>query len=771
MILLNNKGFSLTEALVSAALLGAVFLSVMFGVNNINKQQNHTRRMHSSELIKNSLYSILNNPEAWKHTQNDNSNSVFNCLDSEDGCKNKSGYINIVRNSNNSVYFKDDGDSGFKSNGKQCSKSRDGEECYLTVKLKVDFLCNKNCKSPLAKISGNFYYFNNQQSNNTINHINFQLLKALKIDECALGCRTEVLTPTLSNADKEINLDAQELKVVMIVDNSSSMKSAQEYLSQGIRPLLSRIRALGIKVSFYVYSTTQFHNDGDNHIADYNRFYRYTDENGIYRETTSDPGYYGGFQYDVEKTITPSLRDPIGGVMTIDSDMSEDEFNQFEDKITSVISDEIGIHGDSKERGLCTLSRTLFDKGNNQFLSAGDNVLFLVVTDENDESETANSCYSKLVKKRDCDAKYGTYYSYNQCDQSNTAECDRVKYRVWAVDALQKVSRRKIWATCENRYIADGTELVETSTEYTYRDVHDKSCSEIPFGEGICNADDITRVREKTSCSTEEEVITSCKTSCYEYNSYSTEYNDYNKDTLGKNLMFNSFTTSGGNTYSNLIEYMEAKHPDREFNTTEYRRYGYKEATRCDELPYEYSSYQEDMGFSPETTSLKDVIKMKADSMFGADGYSLSLIINDKELNEQVGCALQGAQSFGTEYLNLANDLYIPGGVSSICSADYSSALNNVGAFAQKVANESFKTLVLSPGEQLIRITGINKTGETYTLSTPEDYIVNGLVITFTDSFVAKNTNPVDVRIGKIPPKLNAIKPAWLTSNQSNENL
>ena len=174
------------------------------------------------------------------------------------------------------------------------------------------------------------------------------------------------------------------------------------------------------------------------------------------------------------------------------------------------------------------------------------------------------------------------------------------------------------------------------------------------------------------------------------------------------------------------------------------------------------------MGFSEETTSLKDVIKMKADSMFGADGYSLSLIINDKELNQQVGCELQGAQSFGTEYLNLSNNLYIPGGVSSICSADYSSALNNVGAFAQKVANESFKTLVMSPGEQLLRITGINETGESYTLSTPNDYTVNGLVITFTDSFVNKNKHPVDVRIGKIPPKLYVLEPVWLSESKSN---
>ncbi|MCH2533992.1 MAG: hypothetical protein MK008_06085 [Bdellovibrionales bacterium] len=292
MRLLNNQGFSLTEALVSSALLGAVFLSVALGVDKINTHQNQTAQLQSSELIKNSLYSILNNPKAWENTLNDSSNTVFNCIRLNTNCKGKSGSINVVRQSNNSVYFKADGDSGFKTNGKVCKKSDDGSNCFLTTKLNVTFLCEGECKSPLAKIDGTFYMFNSPNQN-VINSLNFQMLKSLKSDDCALGCRTEVINPQVT-ATKTVTdgLATSDLKVVMVVDNSSSMKNAQQFLAAGLKPLMSKIRSLNIKVQFLIYTTTQFYGEGENYVADKTRWHRYTDRDGVYKETTGWFNYY-----------------------------------------------------------------------------------------------------------------------------------------------------------------------------------------------------------------------------------------------------------------------------------------------------------------------------------------------------------------------------------------------------------------------------------------------------------------------------------------------
>ena len=69
-------------------------------------------------------------------------------------------------------------------------------------------------------------------------------------------------------------------------------------------------------------------------------------------------------------------------------------------------------------------------------------------------------------------------------------------------------------------------------------------------------------------------------------------------------------------------------------------------------------------------------------------------------------------------------------------SNDYSDALNNVTQFAQKVANEAKKTVTMEEGEMLLKITTLDANGKDIVLSTPEHYTVNGLVITFKNSFI-----------------------------------
>lgn len=763
-ILKNDLGFSLTEALISLSLLGVVFLSASMGLEKINTLQQQNSQLQSSELIKNSLYSILDNPKAWQNTESSDENKIFKCLNSPSTCKGKEGYIKVVKQSNDSVYFVDDGDSGFMANGRTCKKSIDGDKCFLSVKLKARYLCDGECKSPLLQIDGNFFIGNNNNSS-SINSLNFQMLKSVKSDPCALGCRQEILNPSIAVESKDLGLEAEELKIVMVVDNSSSMKAAQEYLNNGLKSLIRRLRSLNINTKFYIYTTTQFEDDGRQPSSDISKYSRYEDFNGIWHETTG--WFRETYVYDIERVLTPNLLPPVGGeVLELSKDMSESDFNDFEQRLENLLtsSDGVGVNGSSQEQGLCTVARTLFDDGPNSIFSSGDNTLFLIVTDENDDSES--NCFSKKITKRECDSKYEPGgYTTKLCDQDNPSSCDRSHYKLYSTDGSYK-SYRRILVECSKQVLADGEYVMKDGVSaIKYWSYANEPCSKYPYGPGFCGEKEKELLKRGNTafCNGENDVITACSSTCVEKE---VEYNyyDYNKETVGIDLMSNPVTIAGVR-YANLAEYVNSRSDFTYNSSSKYIRYVQGQRLGCEDLPEELSTYQEELGLDPTRNSLKDAIKQKADSLFGEDGYSMSLIINDEELNKQVGCSMVGEQSFGSAYKQLANRLKIPGGVSSICSTDYSAALNNIGSFAEKVAGGGYKTIQLSEGERVLKITTKSDEGNEYTLSTPEDYTVKGLVITLTESFVAQSKYAVNVHIAKDPPKLNQIKPAWMSSN------
>src|SRR4051812_34111061 len=55
--------------------------------------------------------------------------------------------------------------------------------------------------------------------------------------------------------DAKDNVIVPDVKVVLVVDNSSSMASIQASLGRGIKKLVDGLR--GFSASFYIYSTTQ----------------------------------------------------------------------------------------------------------------------------------------------------------------------------------------------------------------------------------------------------------------------------------------------------------------------------------------------------------------------------------------------------------------------------------------------------------------------------------------------------------------------------------
>lgn len=768
MKLFNNKGFSLTEALISSALLGAVFLSVGLGLEKLNNHQHQTAQLQSSELIKNSLYAILDNPEAWEHTESAAENSIFNCLIPPGNCKGKEGELKVIKQSNGSTYFVNDGDSGFQSNGKLCKKSVDGDACFLSAKLKVKFLCDNDCKSPLAQIDGNFYKFSGSGAAGSggYTNLNFQMLKSLRSDPCALGCRTDVVNPSLAIKSVNTSMDPEELKIVMVVDNSSSMSAAQKYLNSGLQNLIQKLKSLNINTKFYIYTTTQFLEDGRVPTSETSKYSRYETFDGTWKETT---GWFSeGYAYDIERVITPNLLPPVGGEpLELTKDMSNVDFDHFKNRLEDILTTNagVGVNGSSKEQGLCTVARTIFDRGPNAIFSKGDNTLFLVVTDENDESET--SCFAKKKTKRDCDSKYTPGgYTTKLCDQSNPSSCDRTRYIVKSGNGSYKAYRR-IKVTCSKEVLADGVKVMKDGlTSIRYWSYDNEPCSKYPYGEGFCGAKELQLLKTGGNvryCNGSNDVITACSSYCSEQ-PVEFIYNDYDKATIGINLMTTPFKV-GGVGYANLTEYINTRSHFTYDSSSSYNRYVQGQRLGCEDLPEELVTYQEELGLDPKNNTLKDAIKQQADNLFGASNYSMSLIINDENLNKKAGCSMIGEQSYGTEYTQLASGLKIPGGVSSICSDDYSSALNNIGDFAQKVVGGGYKTIDLKHGERVLKIMSKDSSGNPYTLSTPKDYNVKGLVVTLTDSFVATSKHPVEVHIAKDPPKLEIVKPVWVSSS------
>lgn len=754
----NQKGFSLTEALISSALLGAVFLSVFMGVQKISDHQNMGAQLQSSELIKNSLYSILSNPTAWDNTWKSSENSIFNCV-ADNSCAGKSGNLSVVKLANGEVYFKDDGSSGFKANGKQCKYGYEGsDDCFLTAKLNVSFICEGDCMSPLAKVEGNFYMTGSGKESKSISSLNFQLLKPVKTDPCAIGCRTEVIEPKLTST-KEGDLSASDLKIVLIIDNSSSMKAAQEYLNTGLKSLMAKLRDLNIKSKIYIYTTTQFQKSGTNPVADEGRIYKWVDQYGVLQETTTEPNY--NFAYDAEVIDNPFLNMPVGGTeLAVSSDMSDTDYNELVAQVDKILTTEegVGTTGGSDEQGLCTVARTLFDKGPNAIFKPGDKTLFLVLSDENDSSES--SCYAKKIETRKCSSEYGGQYSAYVCDQDNKGEtCSVNRYTFFDNSDSAYKANRDLWFTCSINREVDG-EMMSYSEKYFTERKYTGRCSSEPYGNGICNEDDINHLKTvKKECNQDGDVITECRSGCWESNKKKYVYDDTNKSTMDLDLRTTPFE-NGEVVYENIFKYMEAKYPD--VDMVHKGTWGMKYKPYCKWKGYKAVTYQEEMELDKESTSLKDVIKQQANSLFGEDGFTMSLIINDEELNAKAGCSLKGEQSFGTEYKEFANNLSIKGSVSSICSKDYSNALDNISKFAETVASQAKKTITLNEGEKVIKITTKTEEGGTKILSTPEDYTIKGLVVTFKDEFIKSSKYPVEVEIAKEIPTLEVEKPEWM---------
>jgi hypothetical protein len=171
--------------------------------------------------------------------------------------------------------------------------------------------------------------------------------------------------------DRQLEFDVQEtavqapVKVVMIIDNSLSMKIKQDQLATGIRQISKSL--VGKNLEFFLYSTT---NDLD---VDGRSDKMTTEE---LQSTTNDT-----------LTTEKALRAPFQkGALVLKKGMSDDET----DKVITELQKSImamGHNGSKNETALCTMTNIINEKdAGRKILEKGDDALFFILSDTDDHS-------------------------------------------------------------------------------------------------------------------------------------------------------------------------------------------------------------------------------------------------------------------------------------------------------------------------------------------------------------------------------------------------
>ncbi|MCB0384949.1 MAG: hypothetical protein KDD43_06120, partial [Bdellovibrionales bacterium] len=170
------------------------------------------------------------------------------------------------------------------------------------------------------------------------------------------------------------------IEVSTILDNSNSMKPIQDEVASSFQSVTNRLR--GFSGEMTLYTTTQSLT-GDRSSVELHDLIRYQGPGGLLEIPLSQLGtlspstsYWNVKKYSISKSHSIS-----GYPLPFWSHMSDQEFAEFTNEYASSISD-IGVAGDDKEQGLCTLMRAIEANRGSQSFQA-----FVMATNEDDASD------------------------------------------------------------------------------------------------------------------------------------------------------------------------------------------------------------------------------------------------------------------------------------------------------------------------------------------------------------------------------------------------
>ncbi len=504
----------------------------------------------------------------------------------------------------------------------------------------------------------------------------------------------------------DIIVDSDHAKLVLIVDDSSSMADKQQILGNSIRRGLIGLRGKNVEV--YLYSTTQVKDlrdprqtaqmtrSGLGLFSNYTGSYASGDGTktwGMYlNQYVANPGttinqsqapflYRETYWEKNGVTALADLSKPFdgdgiteiftagpsrfsAGTIKLSAQMSETEFNTAIDKIANEVKIGDGGAADG-ELPLCTLATLLHNDGPYAPFKSGDKVGFFILTDENQANLPCLRKYTaKLVKNQ--------------------------KSNYWP-RMMQETTRLPIEIRCD---VAGAESWCKTTTDGGY--ANNKDCvdsngvSTCALGVSVCNANQLQKGRdvfqmfyasnpkyrrlpesvEAAECRVTGElqtlnfapigvpsVISDLQTSC-------------------DAPMFNSYSSTGVTTVINksIMAYFRDLYPKMDIRSC------YSDVTIHTESEKTLHNYDE----VHDAQTLKNLIISKASKLFGASNYAMFLIGNLGDKNPAGCSALVSAKS--TDIINIVGESRS----ISICEPNYDQALKWFDGFTRNKPRNIF---------------------------------------------------------------------------------
>lgn len=184
----------------------------------------------------------------------------------------------------------------------------------------------------------------------------------------------------------ESKLVPQDIKILLVVDDSYTMSQSQQYLSDKSSILIEALKGRNVEL---LLTTTS-----DPRKTTVNSYFVSSDPNKKLntltnlpplREVSASSIKSHGERYLQVYGSAPDRKE----VFKIAANMSENQFNAVASAIKQKIK-ELGVNGNSNETGICPILRHIGDKSKDSFLRDGDRVGVVIITDENDMTSHSN---------------------------------------------------------------------------------------------------------------------------------------------------------------------------------------------------------------------------------------------------------------------------------------------------------------------------------------------------------------------------------------------
>ena len=178
----------------------------------------------------------------------------------------------------------------------------------------------------------------------------------------------------------EQNENRPSIQVSTILDNSNSMKPIQDQVASAFQSVTGRLRGFSGEMSLY---TTTQSLTGDRTSVELHDLIRYQGPDGWLEIPAGQIGSLSPSTdyWNVKKYTVSKSHSLTGYPLPFWSHMNDSEFDEFTNEYASSISD-IGVAGDDKEQGLCTLMRAIEAHKDSQAFQA-----FILATNEDDASD------------------------------------------------------------------------------------------------------------------------------------------------------------------------------------------------------------------------------------------------------------------------------------------------------------------------------------------------------------------------------------------------